>query len=116
VKKKIEWVRDIELVTTILERKNGGKSEKNMLAVWTQDSEVSNCTNCNSKFTLTKRRHHCRRCGKVVCGACSSNKHRLVDGAAEVRVCTLCFKEFAEQERVTLRDNQNTPNKPEEQK
>jgi len=74
-----------------------------MLAVWTQDSEVMDCTNCNSKFTLTKRRHHCRRCGKVVCKACSSNKYQLVEGGAEVRVCVLCFKELVEQVRYSVR-------------
>jgi hypothetical protein len=28
------------------------------------------CTLCNAKFSLILRRHHCRRCGKVVCANC----------------------------------------------
>lgn len=32
---------------------------------WVPDSEAPNCMNCQVKFTFTKRRHHCRACGKV---------------------------------------------------
>lgn len=32
---------------------------------WVPDSEAPNCMKCQAKFTFTKRRHHCRACGKV---------------------------------------------------
>jgi MAD (mothers against decapentaplegic) interacting protein len=32
---------------------------------WVPDSEAPNCMKCQVKFTFTKRRHHCRACGKV---------------------------------------------------
>ncbi|XP_067172329.1 zinc finger FYVE domain-containing protein 16 isoform X2 [Apteryx mantelli] len=32
---------------------------------WVPDSEAPNCMNCQVKFTFTKRRHHCRACGKA---------------------------------------------------
>lgn len=61
-------------------------------AVWTPDNEAKQCMYCQTQFTVIKRRHHCRACGKVVCGACSSNKIRLehLDRNKFVRVCDMC--------------------------
>ena len=43
------------------------------------------------RFTLVKRRHHCRACGKVLCGSCCADKHSLVYmDNKEGRVCTPC--------------------------
>lgn len=59
---------------------------------WVRDEESDHCLLCEVKFTLTKRRHHCRRCGKLVCGPCSSVKIHLDtsrSGGAK-RVCTTC--------------------------
>ena len=33
--------------------------------VWVPDCEVTCCNNCRETFTLLKRKHHCRYCGKV---------------------------------------------------
>lgn len=33
--------------------------------VWVPDSQAPNCMKCEARFTFTKRRHHCRACGKV---------------------------------------------------
>ena len=32
---------------------------------WVPDADAPNCMECGSRFTFTKRRHHCRACGKV---------------------------------------------------
>ncbi|KAG7272209.1 hypothetical protein CRUP_035736 [Coryphaenoides rupestris] len=45
--------------------------------VWVPDSQAPVCMKCDVKFTFTKRRHHCRACGKVFCAACCSLKCRL---------------------------------------
>ena len=32
---------------------------------WLPDSSVSMCQLCSIRFTVTRRRHHCRACGQV---------------------------------------------------
>ncbi|XP_064625104.1 zinc finger FYVE domain-containing protein 9-like isoform X2 [Lineus longissimus] len=59
--------------------------------IWVPDSEAANCMQCDSKFTFTRRRHHCRACGKVFCSNCCNLKSKLpyMDNK-EARVCQLC--------------------------
>ncbi|KAM4574871.1 zinc finger FYVE domain-containing protein 9 isoform 2-T2 [Fundulus diaphanus] len=59
--------------------------------VWVPDAEAQVCMKCGTRFTFTKRRHHCRACGKVFCALCSNQKFRLthLDGK-EGRVCVSC--------------------------
>lgn len=33
---------------------------------WVPDSDVNRCMSCQCKFSVVKRRHHCRACGKVI--------------------------------------------------
>ncbi|KAJ8406383.1 hypothetical protein AAFF_G00306140 [Aldrovandia affinis] len=59
--------------------------------VWVPDSQAPVCMKCEVKFTFTKRRHHCRACGKVFCAACCSLKCRLAYmDRKEARVCVTC--------------------------
>ncbi|XP_053149340.1 zinc finger FYVE domain-containing protein 16 isoform X2 [Hemicordylus capensis] len=59
---------------------------------WVPDSEAPNCMNCQAKFTFTKRRHHCRACGKVFCGPCCNRKCKLQYLDKEARVCISCYE------------------------
>ncbi|XP_078797877.1 FYVE, RhoGEF and PH domain-containing protein 4 isoform X3 [Oryzias latipes] len=60
---------------------------------WIRDNEVSHCMTCQEPFNaLTRRRHHCRACGYVVCWRCSENKVALeYDGNKLNKVCKACF-------------------------
>jgi len=62
-------------------------------AVWVPDACADDCAYCKKLFTLTRRRHHCRKCGRLFCGACSSNRLLLayINPDHSVRVCDLCF-------------------------
>ncbi|KAL2294105.1 hypothetical protein Nmel_007826 [Mimus melanotis] len=62
--------------------------------LWVPDSEAPNCMNCQAKFTFTKRRHHCRACGKVFCGSCCKRKCKLQYMEKEARVCTGCYDDI----------------------
>ena len=36
------------------------------------DSACKECYDCGAKFTVIKRKHHCRICGQVFCSLCTS--------------------------------------------
>lgn len=47
---------------------------------WMKDGDSKTCMICNTTFTLSRRRHHCRKCGRLVCAECS--KTRMAVGVA----------------------------------
>ncbi|KZS21854.1 Zinc finger FYVE domain-containing protein [Daphnia magna] len=60
---------------------------------WIPDESAPHCMSCQSVFTVVRRRHHCRNCGKVFCGKCSANAVPLprYGHVKPVRVCNRCF-------------------------
>ncbi|MFL6678141.1 MAG: FYVE zinc finger domain-containing protein [Burkholderiaceae bacterium] len=68
---------------------------------WWHDDSTKVCTTCSVKFSLTTRKHHCRRCGKIFCSGCSSHTKIIgrvisrpespVAEQGRVRVCDACF-------------------------
>jgi len=42
--------------------------------VWQQDKSSRACSKCKVVFTLLRRRHHCRQCGKIYCSNCCHDK------------------------------------------
>ncbi|NXP57639.1 ZFY16 protein, partial [Chloropsis cyanopogon] len=87
---------------------DGAESRKTAAALswkqplWVPDSEAPNCMNCQAKFTFTKRRHHCRACGKVFCGSCCKRKCKLQYMEKEARVCTGCYDDISKGKEVFL--------------
>uniref|UniRef100_A0A663F5J3 FYVE-type domain-containing protein n=1 Tax=Aquila chrysaetos chrysaetos TaxID=223781 RepID=A0A663F5J3_AQUCH len=63
------------------------------LPEWVPDSTCSQCSACRSPFTLLRRRHHCRSCGKIFCARCSPHAAALphYGQPKPVRVCTHCY-------------------------
>ncbi|XP_076683113.1 protein RUFY3 isoform X2 [Andrena cerasifolii] len=60
-------------------------------ATWANDRLVTRCRACNREFSLTRRKHHCRNCGKIFCNACSDNTTALSTSTKPVRVCDECY-------------------------
>lgn len=78
---------------------------------WVPDTLAPHCMTCSAVFTLVRRRHHCRNCGKVCisfamrfetkriifsqvfCSSCSSYSVPLprYGHLKPVRVCNRCF-------------------------
>lgn len=64
--------------------------------IWIKDHFANLCMQCDESFNAIRRRHHCRACGIVVCGRCSSKQMPLeFDGFSQIhRVCDKCFNEI----------------------
>ena len=61
------------------------KEPEHGAVTWQKDSDTRVCWRCTGDFTFFNRRHHCRACGLVVCGACSKNTD-----AKGQRICRQC--------------------------
>jgi len=57
---------------------------------WHKDADYTECEVCKKKFTFTRRRHHCRFCGNVVCDDCSKNR------CNSDRICDNCVSKYNE--------------------
>jgi len=86
------------LVTTMQGKKvrevacGGSHSAAMIVHGWIPDDESNQCMSCKTQFTMIRRRHHCRNCGGLFCGACSSKKYPLLHAgfSKDVRVCDKC--------------------------
>ncbi|KAJ0012507.1 hypothetical protein NQD34_016841, partial [Periophthalmus magnuspinnatus] len=114
-----EWIKVIQEAISVFQKKNETfKMAARDLVVeepmkelgrrapkWIRDNEVTMCMKCNEAFNpLTRRRHHCRACGCVVCWKCSDNKAALeYDGNKLNKVCKSCFHILTAQRGERLR-------------
>ncbi|XP_038053035.1 pleckstrin homology domain-containing family F member 2-like [Patiria miniata] len=94
---KSEWMAHINKCISDLLAKSGKKPATELSPVWVPDSEAPLCMLCKkSKFTALNRRHHCRKCGKVVCGPCSAKKFLLPQQSVKPqRVCNDCYEQLS---------------------
>ncbi|KAG6622583.1 Lateral signaling target protein 2 [Phytophthora cinnamomi] len=70
-----------------------GKEQAGSPPQWRPDAASDSCLCCGNDFSIwTRRRHHCRACGELVCGECSPFYVRLPELGykGRVRVCTHC--------------------------
>ena len=60
---------------------------------WIPDAMAPLCMGCGVGFSLVRRRHHCRSCGRVFCNKCSPNQVSLPRYGLDkpVRVCNRCY-------------------------
>ena len=55
-------------------------------------SSSSSCSSCHLPFSLLVRRRHCKRCGRLTCSECSSNRVLLPSRHNKpLRVCLACY-------------------------
>ena len=94
------WYEDIQRLTM---KKDG--NDEFVAPVWQTDKSAKGCRLCERGFTLTRRRHHCRICGLLVCNSCSPNRLVIasIDEKKKVRVCNKCKPLATTTDRVDRR-------------
>ncbi|ENN80419.1 hypothetical protein YQE_03167, partial [Dendroctonus ponderosae] len=72
--------------------------------LWVPDHAVSRCTGCGTAFWMGRRRHHCRKCGRIFCADCSEHATPLPSEQLynPVRVCTGCYSDLKQIDRPLL--------------
>ena len=58
---------------------------------WQPDDASGECAECAMPFNFLRRRHHCRGCGRLLCGDCSSYKATLLHHSRHARILTPCL-------------------------
>ena len=67
----------------------GGRTDR-----WINTKKYDSCLDCKSKFTVTDRKHHCRKCGNIFCSRCSKYSAEIPEMRIfkPVRVCLSCYR------------------------
>jgi len=78
--------------------------------VWHRDEDYHECEICNIQFSFFFRRHHCRKCGRVVCDGCSKARVCIPQfGFHEpVRVCRECEAILTDYENIMKKQDNLT--------
>ncbi|XP_063707113.1 protein RUFY3-like isoform X2 [Culicoides brevitarsis] len=81
-------------ISEMKEKLEGNEKNDATPLAWTPDKLSSNCSTCLREFTVTRRKHHCRHCGKIFCNPCSEYVAILPSDPSgkPVRVCNNCFE------------------------
>ncbi|KAM9409142.1 pleckstrin homology domain-containing family F member 1 [Pholidichthys leucotaenia] len=89
---KRAWIEHIEECRLRVLQGGTCRSSQDYAPAWIPDVSASKCMRCPRKFTFTYRRHHCRKCGFVVCDVCTRNRVMIgnIDSTKPVRVCKAC--------------------------
>ncbi|GAB1601368.1 finger FYVE domain-containing 26-like [Argonauta hians] len=76
---------------------------------WVPDTATGVCMVCRvERFSMFNRRHHCRRCGRLVCRGCSCRTTMIFGKVA--RTCDDCFEQMS---RTSMKDeNDRTAYRP----
>jgi len=72
------------------------ESKDQGLVLWTPDEWSDQCYECTSKFSVVRRRHHCRSCGRVFCSKCRTQKITVprLKQKKQVKVCNTCYDQL----------------------
>ncbi|XP_026213513.1 pleckstrin homology domain-containing family F member 2-like [Anabas testudineus] len=90
---KQAWMQHIQDCRDKLLQGGSRQPGSNFAVSWIPDQTSYKCMRCLNKFSVTKRRHHCRKCGFLVCNSCSKQRELIdhIHPTKRLRVCSLCY-------------------------
>lgn len=90
----LNWAEAIGLVEESIGRKRIGRElTMRRSPNWVNDKDRHCCHLCMKTFSSTRRKHHCRACGEIICRNCSLYKSVDLEtvGITTLRVCKACM-------------------------
>lgn len=98
IKEKKAWIEHLRDCQSNLLLDGSRQLGSSFAVTWIPDEAAMKCMRCFKNFTLTKRRHHCRKCGFLVCNPCSKDRVLLDNISTQkcVRVCCKCYVQIKE--------------------
>ena len=91
-----EWRTTIDTAANDRREKFGCALPPELAPVLKNDGD---CGLCGAKFGVLRRKHHCHKCGKLVCHSCSGETIRLPHLERDLafrRVCDRCYADYAD--------------------
>ncbi|XP_044615617.1 pleckstrin homology domain-containing family F member 1 [Equus asinus] len=109
-----EWISHIEECVRRQLLATGRQPSTEHAAPWIPDKATDICMRCTqTRFSALTRRHHCRKCGFVVCAECSRERFLLPRLAPKpLRVCSLCYRQLAAQKQKEEEEEEEEEQEP----
>ena len=78
---------------------------------WIPDDRVDRCFGCNTLFSIFKRKHHCRHCGRVFCDPCTAYREKMpsyleaigptpLKPGSKCRMCAQCASSLRKSSKI----------------
>ncbi|CAI5710591.1 unnamed protein product [Hyaloperonospora brassicae] len=109
------WAESVGVIEEAISRRRISKElTKRRVPTWVSDKDRACCHLCLKTFTNTRRKHHCRACGEIICRVCSVYKSVNLQsvGLTTLRVCKACMDGTSTSALHALEKNETTDGGP----
>jgi len=91
---KQSWFSLLKEAISVARKKEGKEEDIEKAASWVPDLLMKACPGYMREFRFYVRRHHCRKCGTLICDSCSTKRLTIPSIHTQIpqRVCDSCYK------------------------